>query len=115
MENVLANDDSNLRCGTGCSNNSGIPGLNVIENHFVQSMVGTAPADSSGKIYVTATFPPTLNGNNYNIAVTACNVDGVNHGATLLNKGESYYQFTIDGVSAGGAHNWQVNVEFTVA
>lgn len=114
-KSYLPNDDSNLRCGTGCGNNSGIPGLNVIENHFVQSMVGTAPADSSGKIYVTATFPPHLNGNNYNIAVTACNVDGVNHGATLLNKGESYYQFTIDGVSAGGAHNWQVNVEFTVA
>lgn len=111
----LPNNDANLRCGTGCANNSGIPGLNVIENHFVQSIVGTAPADSAGKIYATATFPPHLNGNNYNIAVTACNVDGINHGATLLNKGESFYQFTIDGVSAGGAHNWQVNIEFTVA
>ena len=87
----------------------------MIENHFVQSIVGTAPADSAGKIYVTATFPPHLNANNYNIGVTACNVDGVGHNATFLNKGESYYQFTIDGVSAGGAHNWQVNVEFTVA
>lgn len=114
-KSYLPNDDSNIRCGTGCANNSGIPGLNVIENHFVQSIVGTAPADSSGKIYVTATFPPHLNGNNYNIAVTACNVDGVGHNATFLNKGESFYQFTIDGVSAGGAHNWQVNVEFTVA
>lgn len=114
-KSYLPNDDSNIRCGTGCANNSGIPGLNVIENHFVQSMVGTAPADSAGKIYVTVTFPPHLNGNNYNIAVTACNVDGVGHNATFLNKGESYYQFTIDGVSAGGAHNWQVNVEFTVA
>ena len=114
-KSYLPNDDANIRCGTGCANNSGITGLNVIENHFVQSMVGTAPADSNGKIYVTATFPPNLNGNNYNIAVTACNVDGVGHNATFLNKGESYYQFTIDGVSAGGAHNWQVNVEFTVA
>lgn len=114
-KSYLPNDDANIRCGTGCANNSGIPGLNVIENHFVQSMVGTAPADSAGKIYVTATFPPHLNGNNYNIAVTACNVDGVGHNATLLSKGESYYQFTIDNVSAGGAHNWQVNVEFTVA
>lgn len=114
-KSYLPNDDANIRCGTGCANNSGIPGLNVIENHFVQSMVGTAPADSSGKIYVTATFPPHLNGNNYNITVTACNVDGVGHPATtFLNKGESFYQFTIDGVSAG-AHTWQVNVEFTVA
>lgn len=114
-KSYLPNNDANIRCGTGCANNSGIPGLNVIENHFVQSVVGTAPADSTGKIYVTVTFPPHLNGNNYNIAVTACNVDGVGHNATFLNKGESYYQFTIDGVSAGGAHNWQVNVEFTVA
>lgn len=114
-KSYLPNDDANIRCGTGCANNSGIPGLNVIENHFVQSMVGTAPADSVGKIYVTATFPPHLNGNNYNIAVTSCNVDGVGHNATFLNKGESYYQFTIDGVSASGVHNWQVNVEFTVA
>lgn len=114
-KSYLPNDDANIRCGTGCANNSGIPGLNVIENHFVQSMVGTAPADSAGKIYITATFPPHLNGNNYNIAVTACNVDGVGRNATFLNKGESFYQFTIDGVSVGGAHNWQVNVEFTVA
>lgn len=113
-KSYLPNDDSNIRCGTGCANNSGIPGLNVIENHFVQSMVGTTMADSDGKIYVTATFPPHLNGNNYNIAVTACNVDGVGHNATFLNKGESFYQFTIDNV-ATGAHTWQVNVEFTVA
>lgn len=114
-KSYLPNDDANIRCGTGCANNSGIPGLNVIENHFVQSMVGTTMADSDGKIYVTATFPPHLNGNNYNIAVTACNVDGVGHNATFLNKGESFYQFTIDNVATTGAHSWQVNVEFTVA
>lgn len=114
-KSYLPNDDANIRCGTGCANNSGIPGLNVIENHFVQSMVGTGVTDDKGKIYVTATFPPHLNGNNYNIAVTACNVDGVGHNATFLNKGESFYQFTIDGVARTGVHNWQVNVEFTVA
>lgn len=114
-KSYLPNNDANIRCGTGCANNSGIPGLNVIENHFVQSMVGTTTADSSGKIYVTATFPPHLNGNNYNIAVTACNVDGVGHNATYLNKGESFYQFTIDNVATTGTHTWQVNIEFTVA
>lgn len=114
-KSYLPNDDANIRCGTGCANNSGIPGLNVIENHFVQSMVGTSVTDDAGKIYVTATFPPHLNGNNYNIAVTACNVDGIGHNATFLNKGESFYQFTIDGVPRTGVHNWQVNVEFTVA
>ena len=70
-------NDSNIKCGPGCSGNNGIPGLNFYVGKIDISQYITLPAnpDASGN-YVASIFIP-VDGNNYFATINDITLPGV--------------------------------------